>query len=379
MNLEHNKLGGDMWSRGCLCLMLAGTMPVVWADCTDVIKLSKTVSTVTQSRSAFESSAATFCNEYKKGAKTAKSANYGISYKLIAASMGTTKASEEEIASKVCSTNDAETSRADAYQQYIESISDNAYKAFEACEKMRSAKIDISISSVLNKEIAISVGNSSSKAAPAQLQVVSSAGATCNWLSDGAKGNVLSVATGTTAFLKCSRPDISQQEAITIGDISDGAGAKLTIPWPALNAAGLPIDLLAQLTKRVDEAVALAKDASTTMSNGVVAFALPSCPAGWGPYTPAYGRFIRGIDPSGSKTDADGVRQLESVQGDSLATHSHSITLPGRAGNKAFVNKPAGWGYDDAQGAPSSADTANAGAEETRPKNVALLYCKRQG
>lgn len=350
----------------------------VKADCKDIISLSKTVSTSTQSRSSFESSAATFCSEYKKGVNSKKSANYGISYKLIAASMGTSKASEEEIASKVCSASTNENARADAYQQYVESISDNAYKAYEACEKLQVAKIDISISSVLNKEIMISVGNSSTKAAPALFQFITSAGATCQWQTVGANStNPISVPTGTTVFLKCSRDDIGQQESITIGDTSDGAGAKLTIPWQALTQQGAPIDLLVQLIKRVEDAISVSKESANSLTNGVVAFSTTACPDGWSAYTPAFGRFIRGIDQSNSAIDPSGLRTLGSVQNDAVGKHAHPITLPGRAGNKAYINKPPGWGYDDWQGAASTAQTENSGDEETRPKNVALLYCKK--
>ena len=42
---------------------------------------------------------------------------------------------------------------------------------------------------------------------------------------------------------------------------------------------------------------------STTVPSGMVAaFNLTACPSGWTEYTPAYGRFIRGIDKSGSNT-----------------------------------------------------------------------------
>lgn len=348
------------------------------ADCKDLISMSKTVSSSTQSRSSFESSAATFCSEYKKGTTITKSANYGISYKLIAASMGTSKASEEEVASKVCSANAGESSRADAYQQYVETISDNAYKAYEACEKLQVAKIDISVRSILNDEVTISVGNSSTKAAPATFQFITSAGATCQWQTAGvAPTNPTSVPPGTTVFLKCSRSNIGKQESITIGDTSDGAGAKLTIPWQAVTPQGIGIDLVGQLMKRVEEAISVSKETANSLSNGVVAFSATACPDGWSAYTPAFGRFIRGIDQSNSAIDPSGLRTLGSIQNDSVGKHAHPITLPGRAGNKAFVNKPPGWGYDDWQGAASTAQTETSGDDETRPKNVALLYCKK--
>ena len=53
-------------------------------------------------------------------------------------------------------------------------------------------------------------------------------------------------------------------------------------------------------------------------AGAVIAFNLPACPAGWSEYTPAYGRFIRGIDKSGSKIDPDGQRKPESYQEDAI-------------------------------------------------------------
>lgn len=350
----------------------------VQADCTDVIRLSKTVQTATQSRESFESHAANFCSEYKKGTNTTKSANYGISYKLIAASMGTSKASEEEVASKVCSSSSGETSRADAYQQYVETISEHAFKAYESCERLKTAKLDISINSVLSKEVVFSVGNSSTKVSEAKVQVIPSEGAKCTWLSGGSDGDTFSLGNGKTVFLKCTRTDIGQAQAITIGDLSDGAGARLTVPWQAMDSKGVPIDLAAALTAKIESALADLRDSNQAMKGGVLPFDSSNCPDGWETYMPAFGRFIRGIDRSETKIDPDGVRAPGSIQGDSLGKHGHSLTLTGRGGNKAFIARPPGWGYDDAEQAPSTANTAETGGAETRPKNVALLYCRRK-
>jgi len=52
--------------------------------------------------------------------------------------------------------------------------------------------------------------------------------------------------------------------------------------------------------------------------NGTIAaFATASCPSGWAEYTPARGRFLRGIDPTGT-LDPDGVRTAGSTQLDQM-------------------------------------------------------------
>lgn len=133
-------------------------------------------------------------------------------------------------------------------------------------------------------------------------------------------------------------------------------------------------------------------------SGAVMAFDLASCPSGWSDYTPARGRFIRGID-NGAGNDPDGTRALGNVQGDELKSHTHSGSA-NSAGDHSHGTSPGGsllGNNGNGIGLASSGGTlvnystaiANAGAHthtlsinntggtETRPKNVALLYCRK--
>lgn len=364
-------------TKNILVALVAFGIPLAArADCTDVIKLSKTVSSVAQNRETFESHAATFCSEYKKGGSSSKSANYGISYKFIAASMGTASASAEEIASKVCSASSSEDARKDAYRQYVETISDKAYSAYEACERMGKT-INFSVTSILKKEITFTVGNSSNKMGGAVIQYLASDGISCRWQVGGPESTALTIPTGSAALLKCSRTDVGEAAAVTILDTTDGTANAITVPWQAIDKNGYPLDLVAQLNQKVEQAVSELKAATGAMQGGVLAFNLAACPAGWVPYAPAFGRFIRGIDLGASKSDPDGARAPGSAQADAFASHTHPLTLVGRSGNNAFVNRPPGWGYDNWEGAATTATTTATGGSETRPKNVALLYCER--
>ena len=110
------------------------------------------------------------------------------------------------------------------------------------------------------------------------------------------------------------------------------------------------------------------------LNNGVVAFKLDRCPRGWSDYAPAYGRFIRGIDNSSSGTDPAGRRNPGDLQSDAFGFHSHkqifeSLNVGRKAGDRyiPFVDR----------GAAKGKETTAAGDSETRPKNVALLYCIR--
>lgn len=124
-------------------------------------------------------------------------------------------------------------------------------------------------------------------------------------------------------------------------------------------------------------------------SGSVLAFHLPQCPEGWAKYEPAIGRFIRGLDPD------VGERRIGSVQedafqgfsfgeGDKRLRFSRTMTTsdaPNGYSNMQSTgiygaNPPFGPVYD----VPFITDGKNGNpriADETRPKNVGLLYCRR--
>ena len=103
----------------------------------------------------------------------------------------------------------------------------------------------------------------------------------------------------------------------------------------------------------------------------VVAFNLESCPSGWSEYKPAYGRFVRGIDRSGGNLDPDGERAVGSIQAHQIEKHSHKyygvqVAVPHNGGGHALGDL-----------GRQNSKTAEVGGNETRPVNVALLYCER--
>lgn len=119
-----------------------------------------------------------------------------------------------------------------------------------------------------------------------------------------------------------------------------------------------------------------------TPPKSVLAFSTKGCPEGWGEYKPAYGRFIRGIDKSGKNIDPQGEREPGSTQDESFKGHSHGYSdiywseawgsvSGGLHGNKGDQDT-------DNKGYAMNRTTSGAGGEETRPDNVALLYCIRK-
>ncbi|VWC91811.1 hypothetical protein BLA39750_01944 [Burkholderia lata] len=107
------------------------------------------------------------------------------------------------------------------------------------------------------------------------------------------------------------------------------------------------------------------------MKGAVVAFNLSICPTGWQVYTPAQGRFVRGIDKPGGTTDPDGQRAPGTLQSDMVGPHTHTYNDLTESAHGGFTND-----HDH----PATTKQYTTGSDlstgpETRPKNVALLYC----
>ena len=166
------------------------------------------------------------------------------------------------------------------------------------------------------------------------------------------------------------------------------------------------------------------------ISGEVATFDLTACPEGWSEYLPARGRFVRGID-NGAGNDPSGTRSPGNIQADALGSHNHTGTAASagahthsgtaasagahthtatvstsgaanhahsRSGNhfsngmhiysnNSYTSKT---NTVDSAGAHTHSLTINSagahthsltinatGAAETRPKNVALLYCRK--
>lgn len=104
----------------------------------------------------------------------------------------------------------------------------------------------------------------------------------------------------------------------------------------------------------------------------ISAFASTTCPTGWSEYTAARGRFLRGID-NGAGNDPSGTRAPGTVQADLVGAHVHNVMrgTPGSGGNDGYANNV---NFID------TAPTTNSfGGAETRPRNVAVIFCQFNG
>jgi len=115
-------------------------------------------------------------------------------------------------------------------------------------------------------------------------------------------------------------------------------------------------------------------------AHAVMPFNLAACPTGWTEYTAARGRFVRGID-NGAGNDPSGTRAAGNTQADAFASHTHAGTGVGSGEFVYYRGSGQGvWQYGSSGAADfdrTSSPVASTGGAETRPKNVALLYCEK--
>ncbi len=110
----------------------------------------------------------------------------------------------------------------------------------------------------------------------------------------------------------------------------------------------------------------------------ISAFASTTCPTGWSEYTPARGRFLRGID-NGAGNDPSGTRVPNDIQDDLIKTHTHTaaagseVVYMRSSGNYTVIGS-GGFGVDR-----TTAPLGASGGAESRPKNVAVIFCQFNG
>ena len=215
-------------------------------ECTNVISLSKLVSTTVEDKSSFEAHAENFCKEYNKSKGTTRSSSFGASYKFLSASMGKSGASSETIASKFCSASDSTKHSDNAYRRYVETISPNAYSAYQQCLKLSKQDVKFDLSIVLPKQFSMLVSfHPKAFGATAKMAYKPSDGIECNWHEIDKTKVVLN--SGESKLLSCKRED-SLSKAYVIVLREDGVSQSMTIPWQSYTNEGVPVDLVRNLT-----------------------------------------------------------------------------------------------------------------------------------
>ena len=344
-------------------------------ECSSIIALSKTTSSTIKNRDTFEKHVSNFCKEYSKATGSSNSRQYGISYEFLSLSMGSSRTNSESIASKYCSASNSTKSSKDAYKEYIETISPYAYSSYKDCISMskEDLKFKLDLASMLPNEFSLSVlFSSQTREDTAELSFYAPKGVTCSWHEFNTTS--ISIPSGSTSLLNCSRENSHKRTYVKV--IRKDGNTQLSIPWGAYDKNGTPMDMLRKLEKKYTTLLSDNEKLQNSLKNSVTAFNTKECPSGWEEYTLAYGRFIRGLDKSG-KIDPTKNRKIGSIQEDMFKSHNH---------NDGKWNKLSS--YDGRDTVHAQTDDSGGelnirrggsiqsrGGSETRPKNVALLYC----
>lgn len=194
----------------------------------------------------------------------------------------------------------------------------------------------------------------------------------------------------------------------TVGADADVWGAEINTALAQIKADLVALEALAETVETAATAAAAAATAAQTTANAaaqpgkVSAFARSTPPTGWlacdgsvisqTTYAALYGAcgtfyndgteaagtfripdlrgaFIRGVD---NGRGLDPSRAFGSYQADELAAHVHSISPPTSGGTGGQGLSATG---SDVGETITPFDSGSAGGTETRPKNVAMLFC----
>ena len=236
-----------LWSS--FMLLLACT--VVAQDCASIIALSRVVNVIVSDKTTVEQHASRFCDEYRRYRQTGSRASFGASYRFLSFASGRSRTSVDEVASRYCSASSNYTASKDTYRQYTESIAPNSHSSYLQCMEMseRGLKFNVSLASILPREFSLSVSFLSlTQEKGADVAVTPSDDVTCEWSDDSER--VTTVATGSTAILRCTRNDQTRRSYVRLTRV-DGFKGEMVLPWSAYDEDGNAVDELAELQARV--------------------------------------------------------------------------------------------------------------------------------
>lgn len=338
-----------------------------FSGCEDVIKLSVIYGESVQSEKSFLDDASDFCKEYSEVVKSGKGVSGNLGYGGFSLGASSASTDAKSIAEKICSSRDMSKVREKAYKTYIKFISPQAYGSYDHCIS-NNVGIGIDVSSRTEIEASILVSyKSQDSGKEGSLLFNTDFTIECIWKNEEEIHSKKIVVTNGDQFtLSCSRKDSTRLGFINIYDsTSIGKNSRQNIPWAAYKD-GVPVSLSNAYSREISEI----KELKNSLKGAVVAFNKDICPKGFKPYEKAYGRFVRGVDRSGKKIDPSGKRDIGSIQDDKFKSHRHPFEGKAWGFEGAGANNSA----TDANGGRAVYGTKSVGGEETRPKNVALLY-----
>lgn len=172
----------------------------------------------------------------------------------------------------------------------------------------------------------------------------------------------------TSGYIELDAPAVAANNTLVLPSVGTALAALIPgeIKWFAMNSA--PAGFLkangAAVSRTTYANLFAAIGTTYGAGNGSTTFNLPDL----------RGEFVRGLDDG---RGVDPGRVIGSAQADSMATHTHTLTVGSRIGTGSGGQFAAGWSRHDTVSTGASYDTnsGNSLGTETRPRNIALLAC----
>jgi hypothetical protein len=320
----------------------------------------------------FQQYAQQFCSEYAANHGASSSSGFSLGYSGLSIGLTGADATQDSVYQKNCSGSTYTGNSSAAFQHYFSKYDPQAYEVLQACENMkqRGIEFDVPPGSLMKKDLIATVLVNAQMNARPELSITTSADVSCTT-------SKRSLTFTNSITVHCTRPDNNRVSAVSLA-VSNAPVKSLLISWDKMDDDGVPERLFKKLNALVDLAT----------RDSVVAFSTTQCPAGWKEFELGRGRFLRGIDPTGSKAiDTDGKRLPLTVQGDMAGPHKHryddvffsetSAAGPGISTTAVPGGLGAGAYDHDNVGYQMSRETSTNVETETRPKNVAVTFCTR--
>lgn len=225
-------------------------------QCSNIIALARTKNVSISNKNTIQTHASNFCSEYYRAKSTNSSINLGVAYEALKVSFGSSGASADQVASKYCKGDFSHGAIDDAYQEYVEFISPDAYSAYETCIKHASKDMNFIVDPIasLQKEMNIGisyVAQSGSTWWPqtAQIKYSTSEGVSCS--SDNSSAQPIQLKTPSSAILKCVRSDYKKRSFVTVIRADAADIPPLNIPWPEYDDQGNKVTTIDDINQRI--------------------------------------------------------------------------------------------------------------------------------
>jgi hypothetical protein len=234
---------------GVVCIAIC--IPAYGEDCTNVLALSRDLSTSLSDNASVQTAAQQFCSQYKSYLTSHDSTSFGANYlDILSGSYDNSNSNITETASRYCSAADNYNAYSDSYERYIDKIDPGAFGAYDACIKSEERKLAFNAKpeSILPDEFSMSVAFTEPGNAKADLVYSSSNSVNCTW-SNSHSSNTTIQSPGAV-ILSCKRGSHSTPSYVRV--VRTNGEDDFILPWQAYTDEGTPINILNNYQESLD-------------------------------------------------------------------------------------------------------------------------------